>query len=180
VGRRYDYDAPHAQTVSRFAVSLFDATRRLHKLGSDERVLLEAAALLHDIGYFVGLTNHSKHSFYLINESPLIGVDQSEKLVIALVARYHSGPQLKPSHKEFVALPPKLRKTVLKLAALLRLAEALDREHANKVESFKIIMRKKKLILRLRGQGDMLLEKWALNFGAKFFERTYKKRMVIE
>jgi exopolyphosphatase/guanosine-5'-triphosphate,3'-diphosphate pyrophosphatase len=69
---------------------------------------------------------------------------------------------------------------VLKLAALLRLAEALDREHANKVEAFQLMIRKKKLILRLKGQGDMLLEKWALNFGARFFEKTYKRAMVIE
>jgi len=180
VGRKYDYDAPHAQTVARFAVALFDATKKLHKFGPDERVLLEAAALLHDIGYFVGMANHNRHSFYLINESPLIGVDQSDKLVIALIARYHSGSIPKSSHKEFTTLSPKRREVVLKLAALLRLAEALDREHADKVEAFQLIIRKRRLILRLKGQGDMLLEKWALNFGSRFFEKAYKKAMVIE
>jgi exopolyphosphatase/guanosine-5'-triphosphate,3'-diphosphate pyrophosphatase len=180
VGRKYDYDAQHAQAVAGFAVALFDATKRLHKLGSDERVLLEAAALLHDVGYYIGMTNHNKHSLYLINSSPLIGVDQLEKSIIALIARYHSGSIPKASHKEFMALSPKRREIVLKLAVLLRLAEALDREHGSKVEKFQLIIRKRKLILRLKGQGDLLLEKWALGLGARFFEKIYKRKMVVE
>jgi exopolyphosphatase/guanosine-5'-triphosphate,3'-diphosphate pyrophosphatase len=180
VGRKYDFDAQHAQAVARFAVSLFDATRKLHKLGSDERVLLEAAALLHDIGYYIGMANHGKHSLYLINASPLIGVDDSEKSVIALVARYHSGSIPKASHKEFMALSPSRREIVLKLAVLLRLAEALDREHGSKVESFNFVIKRRKVILRLKGQGDLLLEKWALGFGSKFFEKVYKRKMVVE
>ena len=143
-------------------------------------VLLEAAALLHDIGHYIGMTNHSKHSLYLINASPLIGVDDSEKSVIALIARYHSGSLPKASHKEFMALSPKRREIVLKLAVLMRLAEALDREHGSKVEKFQLIIRKKKLILRLKGQGDLLLEKWALGSGARFFEKIYKRKMVVE
>jgi exopolyphosphatase/guanosine-5'-triphosphate,3'-diphosphate pyrophosphatase len=180
VGRKYDYDAQHAQTVARFAVMLFDATKNLHKLGSDDRVLLEAAALLHDVGYYIGMTNHNKHSFYLINASPLLGVDEAEKTIIALVARYHSRSLPKPSHKEFMAQSSKRRDTVLKLAVLLRLAEALDREHASKVEKFHLTVRKKKVVLRLTGQGDMLLEKWGLTLGATFFEKVYKMKMVIE
>ena len=180
VGRKYDSDPQHAQTVARFAVALFDATKKLHKLGSEERALLETAALLHDIGYYIGMTSHHKHSYYLINSSPLIGVDQSEKSIIALTARYHSGSLPKPSHKEFMALDPKGRETVLKLAVLLRLAEALDREHANKIAKFQLIIRKKKLILQLKGEGDLLLEKWALGSAANFFEKIYKRKMVVE
>jgi len=180
VGRKYDYDVQHAQTVARFAVMLFDATKKLHGLGSDERVLLEAAAILHDIGYYIGVTNHNKHAFYLINASPLLGVDEAEKTVIALVARYHSRSLPKATHKEFMVLSSKRRDTVLKLAVLLRLAEALDREHASKVDRFHITIRKKKVILKLFGQGDMLLEKWGLNLGATFFEKVYRKKMVIE
>ena len=179
VGRKYDCDPQHAQAVARFAVALFDATKKLHKLGSDERVLLEAAALLHDVGYYVGTAHHHRHSLYLINASPLIGVDEAEKLVIALIARYHSGSMPKPNHKEFMSLSPKEREIVLKLAALLRLAEALDREHGNKVEAFHLTIRKRKLILSLKGQGDLLLEKWALGFGARAFEKVYKRKMVI-
>ena len=180
LGRKYDYEAEHAQTVSRFSVSLFDATKSLHKLGSDERTLLEVAGLLHDIGYYVGTTDHHKNSWYLINASPLVGVGENEKQIIALVARYHTRATPKPNHKEFMGISPKRRRTVLMLAALLRLAEGLDREHANKVQSFKLAVHPKKVTLRLKGEGDMLLERWALNHGSRLFEKTFRRKMVIE
>ena len=180
LGRRYDYEAEHAQTVSRFAVELFDATKSLHKLGPDERVLLEVAALLHDIGYYVGTTDHHKNTWYLINASPLVGVGETEKAVIALVTRYHTRALPKPSHKEFMDLPPNQRRTVVMLAAILRLAEALDREHGDKVQSLKLTVRKKKVHLMLRGGGDLLLERWALNNGAQLFEKTFKRELVIQ
>jgi exopolyphosphatase/guanosine-5'-triphosphate,3'-diphosphate pyrophosphatase len=66
------------------------------------------------------------------------------------------------------------------LAAILRLAEALDREHSNKVEQLKLVRGKKKIILRLRGQGDLLLEKWALGHNSRLFENVFKKKLVIE
>jgi exopolyphosphatase/guanosine-5'-triphosphate,3'-diphosphate pyrophosphatase len=179
LGRKYDYEPEHAQTVSRFAIALFDATKRLHKLGSDERALLEVAALLHDVGYYVGPTDHHKNTWYLINASPLIGVSESQKEIIALVTRYHTRATPKPSHKEFVNLPPRRRRVVIMLAALLRLAEGLDREHRNKVHSFKLSIDRRSVTLRLRGEGDMLLERWALGYGAKLFEKTFKKKVVI-
>lgn len=180
LGRKYDYEAEHAQTVTRYALELFDATRNLHKLGPNERTLLEVAALLHDIGYYVGTTDHHKNTWYLINASPLVGVDESEKAVIALVARYHTRAFPKPSHKEYTDLSPKRRRLVMMLAAILRLAEALDREHGNKVHKIRLNIRKKKVYLTLTGEGDLLLERWALNYGAQMFERTFKKELVVQ
>jgi exopolyphosphatase/guanosine-5'-triphosphate,3'-diphosphate pyrophosphatase len=180
LGRKYDYEAEHAQTVSRFAVELFDATRSLHNFGPDERVLLEVAGLLHDIGYYIGTANHHKNTWYLINASPLVGVNESEKAVIALITRYHTRALPKASHREFMDISPKQRRTVMMLAAILRLAEALDREHDNKVKGLKLTVRKKKVYLRLRGEGDLLLEKWALNHGAQLFEKIFKKKIVIQ
>jgi len=157
LGRKYDYEAEHAQTISRFAVSLFDATKTLHRLGQDERVLLEVAALLHDIGYYIGTNNHHKNTWLLINASPLVGVGESEKKLIALVTRYHTRSAPKPSHKEFMDLSPKRRRIVLILAAILRVAEALDREHSNKVHSFKLTVHRKKVTLVLKGKATCYL-----------------------
>jgi exopolyphosphatase/guanosine-5'-triphosphate,3'-diphosphate pyrophosphatase len=180
LGRKYEYETQHAQTVARFAVQLFDSTKKLHKLSGDARILLEVAGLLHDIGYYISITDHHKHTFYLINSSPIIGLSDSGKAIVANVARYHSRSFPKKTHKEFMALSPKERRVVLKLASLLRLAEALDREHGNKTEGFKLIKGKKKLTLRLKGQGDLLLERWALGYGARLFEKTFKKKLVVE
>ncbi|MGA3108888.1 MAG: Ppx/GppA phosphatase family protein [Candidatus Bathyarchaeia archaeon] len=180
LGRKYDYEAEHAQTVARFAIALFDGTKKLHKLGTTERILLEVAALLHDIGYYIGTYNHHKNSWYLINASALVGVDDSDKAIIALVIRYHSRSFPKASHKEYMDVSPKRRRTVVKLASILRLAEALDCEHSGRVESVKVTVRKKKVILLLKGKGDLLLERWALNYVSRLFEKTYKKKIVIE
>ena len=180
LGRKYDYEAEHAQTVCRFAVELFEATKRLHKLGPDERVLLEVAALLHDIGYYVGTRDHHKNTWYLINASPLVGVGDADKATIALVTRYHTRALPKSAHKEFMDLSPRRRSIVLILAAILRLAEALDREHGNKVHGVRLTVRGKKAYLLLKGEGDLLLEKWALTHGAELFEKVFKKKAVIE
>jgi exopolyphosphatase/guanosine-5'-triphosphate,3'-diphosphate pyrophosphatase len=180
LGRKYDYDAEHAQTVSRFAVTLFDATERLHKLGSGERTLLEVAGLLHDIGYYLGTYDHHKSTWFLINASPLVGVAEPEKQIMALVARYHTQSAPKPSHREFWNLPPRRRRTVVMLAALLRIAEALDREHANKVRTFKLTLHRRKAILSLRGEGDLLLERWALTYGCRLFEKVFKRKVVVK
>jgi len=180
LGRKYDYEPEHAQTVSRFAVELFDATKRLHRLGSDERVLLEVAGLLHDVGYYLGTTNHHKNTWYLINASPLVGCSESEKAIIALVTRYHTRSPPKSSHKEFVDVPPKRRRLVLMLASILRLAECLDREHVGKVRGFKLTVQRRKVTLTLKGRGDMLLERWALSNGSKLFEKTFKRELVIK
>jgi exopolyphosphatase/guanosine-5'-triphosphate,3'-diphosphate pyrophosphatase len=178
LGRRYDYEVQHSMTVARFAVQLFDSTKKLHKLGQRERTLLEVAALLHDIGYYVGMTDHHKHSYYLIKASPIIGLDDSQREVVATVARYHSRASPKPSHKEYEELPSFERSIVMKLAPLLRLAEALDREHSSKVKQLHVTTGKK-LTLRLSGRGDVSLERWALAKNSELFEKVYKRKVVI-
>jgi exopolyphosphatase/guanosine-5'-triphosphate,3'-diphosphate pyrophosphatase len=180
LGRKYDYEAQHALTVARFAVELFDSTKKLHRLGYEERTLLEVAALLHDIGNYISITDHHKHSSYLINASPIIGLNDTDKAIVANVARYHRRSLPKPTHEGYMDLPSIQRQTVAKLAAILRLAEALDREHANRVERFKLTMREKELILKLKGQGDLLLEKWALDHNSRLFEKAYKRKIVVE
>jgi len=180
LGRKYDYEQQHASTVARFALDLFDSTMTLHKLGKDERLLLEVAALLHDVGYFISVTNHHKHSYYIINSSPFIGLDELQKILIANVARYHRKSIPKPNHREFYELTPKQRQIILKLAAILRLAEALDREHANRVKKIRVGRSGNKFRISLEGDGDMLLEKWALSRGCQLFEKIFKKKVQIQ
>jgi exopolyphosphatase/guanosine-5'-triphosphate,3'-diphosphate pyrophosphatase len=89
LGRRYDLDLPHAVRVADLALSLYDQLGDLHGLGDEERTLLEAAALLHDVGLYVSMAKHHKHSYYLISESDLVGLDRRQREIAANVARYH-------------------------------------------------------------------------------------------
>ncbi len=179
LGRKYQFDEQHAVTVAQHAVQLFDATRDLHNLGREHRILLELAALLHDIGTFISASDHHKHTQYLLQTTPIVGLSGAQMAIVGNVARYHRRSQPKPQHELYQALSPKERVVVSKLASLLRLADAMDTEHAAKVRGFAIEYKKPKFTLRLDGDGDLLLEKWALSKKAQMFEEVFNVRFAV-
>jgi exopolyphosphatase/guanosine-5'-triphosphate,3'-diphosphate pyrophosphatase len=134
VGKRFGYEEPHSQHVARLAERIFDALSPSANLTRHQRLLLSAAALLHDVGYHIAHESHHKHSFYLIENSELTGFSESERGVIANIARYHRGSHPKQRHAHFMALSASDRDTVCRLAGILRLADALDRRHDNRVK----------------------------------------------
>lgn len=180
LGRKYAFDEKHSMTVARFAVKLFDVTLDLHNLDGESRLLLEAAALLHDIGHFVNISKHHKHSYYLLTSTPLLGLNDRQMAVVANVARYHrmAFPSLK--HTGYAELSPPDREITSKLSGLLRVADAMDTEHEERVSDFSLERSKSKCILHLRGEGDLLIEKWKLAKKATLFEEVFNTRLVIE
>ncbi len=132
---RYQADLKHSNRIAYLAQQMFDDLRPLHILGSEHRRLLAAAAILHDIGYFVSHTGHNKHSAYLIQNSDWSGFTASELSIIANVARYHRSSTPKGKHPYYAAHSAEDRAVVRKLAAILRLADALDRDHEGRVRS---------------------------------------------
>ena len=137
LAERCQADADHARHVARLALEAFDATRARHRLGTEERDLLEYAALLHDVGHHISHTQHHKHSYYLVKNGDLRGFDPLEIEIMANVARYHRGGMPSKKHAGFGGLSRDARGRVLILAGLLRLAEALDRSHHQRVQNVK-------------------------------------------
>jgi len=180
VGRKYFFDEQHGTSVSRYAIELFDQTRNLHNFSLEHRLLLEVAALLHDIGNFISATDHHKHAQYLLTATPVIGLNQSQMAIVGNVARYHRKSFPKQQHDAYRSLSSKDRVAVSKLAAILRLADAMDNEHASKVESFSVEYKKPKFAIHLKGEGDLLLEKWALMKKAEMFEEVFGVKVVVE
>jgi exopolyphosphatase/guanosine-5'-triphosphate,3'-diphosphate pyrophosphatase len=180
LGRKYAFDEQHGVTVSRLAVQLFDETKPLHNLPLEYRLLLEVAALLHDIGNFVNASDHHKHSQYLLTATPVIGLDQTQMAIVANVARYHRKSMPKPQHDPYRVLSSKDRVTVSKLASLLRLADAMDNEHASRVIRFSVDYKKPRVVLKMEGEGDLLLEKWALLKKAPMFEEVFSVTLAVE
>src|SRR5437762_8299425 len=133
LAERCNYWPEHSQHVARLAVTLFDQTRAIHGLTDREREWLEYAAILHDVGVHISYERHHKHSHYLIKNGDLRGFDPEEIDIIALVARYHRQATPKRSHDEFGQLRRRTRTTVRTLAAILRLAEGLDRSHGQTI-----------------------------------------------
>lgn len=180
IGRKYMFDEQHGTIVAKYAVKLFDETKALHNLNLEYRLLLEVAALLHDIGNFINMNDHHKHTQYLLTATPVIGLNQSQMAIVANVARYHRKSFPKVAHDGYRVLSSKDRVIVSKLAALLRLADAMDNEHASKVADLEMQYKKPKFHLKLKGDGDMLLEKWALANKSAMFEEVFSTRLVVE
>src|SRR5437763_16651670 len=126
-------DWPHARQVERLSTQLFHATRPLHELGEHALRLLEPAAFLHNTGMMIESRRHHKHSFRLIKETQLPDFNDEERHEIACIARYHRRALPSTSHEEFAALSRSARKRVSALAALVRIADALDYNHDSRV-----------------------------------------------
>jgi exopolyphosphatase / guanosine-5'-triphosphate,3'-diphosphate pyrophosphatase len=180
LGKKYFFDEKHANTVAKLAVQIFDQTKPFHELDAEGRLILEVAALLHDVGHYVNVANHHKHTFYLIQSSAIIGLSQLQMDLVANVARYHRKSPPKLLHKPYEDLAPKHRLMISKLAAILRLADALDHEHASTVENVEVDYKRPRFMFRLKGKGDMLLEKWALVNKRDLFESVFDANVVVE
>jgi exopolyphosphatase/guanosine-5'-triphosphate,3'-diphosphate pyrophosphatase len=161
LGARYKCDRAHAQAVARLALRLFDSLASEHALAPRDRLLLEVAALLHDVGLFVGLRAHHKHSLYLLQASEIFGLSRDDMQIVGTIARYHRRGLPQKSHPEFMRLDRDERVRVLKLAAILRLANALDAEHEQKVTDLRLIEQDSSWIVELEGTGDLTMERLA-------------------
>ncbi len=179
IGRRYMFDEAHARQVARHSLALFDQLQELHGLDESARRTLQAAAWLHDIGAYISYKRHHKHSMYLITQAELPGFSAAQVGLTATVARYHRKSDPGPQHLEFAGLKPADQRRVLTLAAILRLADALDREHSERVLSVTVEVQGGKVLLRLDGKGDLLLEKWALKRKSALFERVFERELRV-
>lgn len=161
LGERCRYWREHARHVAKLALSLFDQTQARHGLGKREREWLEYGALLHDVGALISYKSHHKHSYYLIRNGDLRGFEHEEVEVIGLLARYHRQAEPKKSHDGYGDLREPLRRAVKTLAAFLRLAEGLDRSHAQAITGLDLLDRGDHCLVQLQGTGDTALELWA-------------------
>jgi exopolyphosphatase/guanosine-5'-triphosphate,3'-diphosphate pyrophosphatase len=161
LAERCRYIPAHARQVAALSLTLFDATRARHGLGAREREWLEYGALLHDVGAHIRYEQHHKHSHYIIRHGGLRGFEPEEVEAIALIARYHRRGVPRKSHQELEGRTRDERRTVATLSAMVRLAEALDRSHAQVIEGMTVRATAQTLAIELRTSGDAELEMWA-------------------
>ncbi len=173
LGERFGYEAAHGKQVSKIAQKLFDQLRSLHGLKSHDRTLLVAAAILHDIGYAISAESHHKHSLYLILNSELTGFTDSERQVIANIARYHRRAYPKPQHVYFNALPLEDQGKVWMLGGILRLADAMDRSHESRIKNFKATLRGDRIRLTIANKRRCEHELWAIEKKKDMLEEAF-------
>ena len=179
LGKRYRFDIAHGRHVAALALSIFDQLEGLHGLAREDRRLLMAAALLHDVGVFISHKRHHKHSLYIIAQSELPGLKPMEIRMVANIARYHRKGGPASHHEDFMALPEPERERVRKLAALLKLSDALDREHRQHVRDVRVTADGGRVTLDIDGSGDLLLERWAVQGKAGLFEQTFGRTVRL-
>lgn len=177
---RYAVSLHHARKVAALAHSLFIGLQPLHQLPPSAGKLLDAAAHLHDTGHYVSDTRHHKHSYYLVANSDMAGFTDREREVIANLCRYHRKSMPAGIHPHYQALSPDEQRTTLLLVPLLRLADALDRSHEQRLSDIHCLIRDNEVVLRIRSRADTDLEQWAAERVGDVFRQVYGRAIVLE
>jgi exopolyphosphatase/guanosine-5'-triphosphate,3'-diphosphate pyrophosphatase len=178
IGAKYEFDRQHAEQVARLARKLFAALLEEHRLGPSYELILTVAALLHEIGSFISNRAHHKHSLYLIQNSDIFGLGATDLVLTALVARYHRRAMPKPSHDLYATLERHERVAVAKLAAILRVADALTRGRRD-CGDIRIDVRPGTVTITVEGTGNLALQRHGLRQKGDMFRRTYGMNLVL-
>lgn len=180
LAKRYQSDPSHGEHVRNLCEFLFTELADLHQLSELDLLLLQVAAILHEVGTYVSPRAHHKHSEYLILNSEIFGLDRLDVTIVALVARYHRHASPVLEHPLYASLSTKHRIRVSKLAAILRVADALERTHVQRVSKIRIAREPGKLRLQLPGLNDAAVERLAMVSKADLFEQVFGLQVVID
>jgi exopolyphosphatase/guanosine-5'-triphosphate,3'-diphosphate pyrophosphatase len=180
LGKKYQMDEAHAHHVAQLSLLLFDSLKSLHNLHETDRFYLEVAGILHDIGTFINETRHHEHSYYLVSNSELIGLSRLDIDIISNLVKYHrrATPTLKDG--SFAALDRQSRIKVYKLAAILRVADALDRSHSQIIDNIKIKVTDDKLVITPVSPGVYEYEKLAMRQKSDLFDQVYGLEVELQ
>ena len=179
VGRRYRYDRQHAEHVTLLATSIFDQLADTLHLDTSKRRLLESAAMLHDIGYYIAYDRHHRHSYHLILHSGLLGLTRREITMVAAIARYHTKALPKRSHESWAAIEPADRAIVRQLAAILRIADGLDRGRGARVRSVVVYDDGKVTRFEIESDVDLHAELYGVGKKKDLFEETFGRTAEV-
>ncbi|MBL8888915.1 MAG: exopolyphosphatase [Planctomycetaceae bacterium] len=179
VAQKYGVDEKHAAQVSHLSEQIFGVLASDYGLTENCQLILQVAAWLHEIGMFVNVRSYHKHSLYLIRSSEFFGISAKNLLLAALVARYHRRAVPQPTHEFYNTLDRRDRATVCKLAAILRVAKALDVSRNGRVAGFEANRTTTKLVLNVFNVSDLTMEGLELQYSGSMFEETFGLKLVL-
>ncbi|MDR0622971.1 MAG: HD domain-containing protein [Treponema sp.] len=179
LGRKYHYDEAHNRHVANLCMTLFDALSREHGMNRRERMMLETAAILHDIGMYIKGSGHHKHGQYIVANSEIFGLHREELDIIANVIRYHRGDPPSPGDIEYITLQREERILVLKMASILRVADALDRGHTQQIKNITLERRSQTLMIHAEGVHDLSLERIGIEQKADLFQDVFGYKVIL-
>lgn len=173
MARRYGVNSAHRDFVTKTALQLFDALAPIHRLDHHYRLLLEIASRVDDIGNFISPQGHYRHSAYILEANPLIGLSEQGNRVIAEVSRYHSAESPAVDQYHYQQMAADIQLPVAKLAAILRVADSLDDSRQQKIDQLDLELVGNRLKIRAHAHDDLVLEKWAFQRKNKLFTDVF-------
>ena len=179
LAKKYKTDHGHAEHVAHFAQQIFRELRHLHGLEAKHELLLRVAAILHEVGMFVNAREHHKHSMYLILNTELFGISTEDRIIVALLARYHRRYNPESNHPHFSELSREERMIVFKLAAILRIADSLDRSHSQRIKTIHLRPQGNRLLIQTPGVDDTTIEQLAVNSKCDLFREIFGFEVLL-
>jgi exopolyphosphatase/guanosine-5'-triphosphate,3'-diphosphate pyrophosphatase len=182
LSEQFHNEITHGKHVAELALKIFDQTEKLHHLSVTEREYLEVAALLHEIGLAISHALHHRHTYYIIKNAELMGFTENEKEIIANAARYHRKSHPKMKHDGFRLLSSEDQQLVSKLAAILRIADGLDRTHSGKIVgiTIKSIGKKLRFLISTKNKKNLEIEFWGAERKKDLFEGIFHVSVTFE
>ena len=177
---RFDIDLKHALHVAHLCRELFAQTQSLHGLSQHDSLLLEVACLLHEAGNHISPKGHEHHSFYMVRHSEIFGLDDADRIIVALITRYHRKATPQIEHEGYGQLSATDRMRVAKLSALIRVADALERSHSQRVKNVHASLKGDRLTLTVTGVYDATAERLALPSKADLFEELFGLKIILK
>jgi len=177
--KKFGCDMRHARHVAHLSSRLFQETQELHHLTAQDALLLEVAAILHEVGNHISPKSHELHGLYIIRHSEIFGLSDPDRLLVALITRYHrkATPQLSHTHYKKLFPPDRIR--VAKLSAMLRVADALERTHSQRIKDFTVTIGDGKATLHLEGIVNASAERLALPSKGNLFQNLFGLKLVL-
>jgi exopolyphosphatase/guanosine-5'-triphosphate,3'-diphosphate pyrophosphatase len=179
LGRKFHFDEAHGLYVAYHSMTIFDALVKEHGMNRRHRIMLETAAILHDVGTYIRFSAHQKHSQYIVINSEIFGLCNEELNIIANVINFHRGDPPTQSDIEYVKLPREDRILVLKLASILRVADALDRGHTQQIKKITVERRLETVVLHVDKAYDLSLELMGIEEKGGMFQDVFGYKVIL-
>lgn len=173
-GKRYQSNKNHVNVMTTLALTIFDKTKSLHGMQKRDRLLLQIAVLLHDCGKFISMSHAAECAYNIIMATEIIGLSHAEREIVANIVKYNSMDMI--PFEDFARMCALTREEyikVCKLAAILRVSNAMDRSHKQKIKELRVTLKDTKMILTVDTLEDITLEQGLLREKAEFFEDVF-------
>lgn len=180
IAHKFNDVTAHHTAVEKYALQIFDKIRKIHGMGKREKLLLQTAAILHDIGKFINVKDHHIHVYNIVTGLEIIGINHSEKEIIALLCLFHSRLSPYNDYKVYMMLPTEKQVLVSKLSAMLKIADSLDTSHEQKFTDIDVKLTEKELVITISTDKNIELEIWSFKEKRALFEEVFGIKAVIK